>query len=645
MKVKKFGFTLVEMMAVIILLGVVSLIAIPQVNKIIKNTRMSVFEDSAYGVIRSGEIYYKNREILGEPLIDTTFVFPNADGLEINGDVPKSGKMVVTSDGFIKLAISNGKYCARKDYNDSKVSVNEDINNCTLESVGTENPGDSGGSDSGEGTGGNTGSDTPQDTIITNIELNTESVSLINGGSYQIEATISPSDATNKTLSYKSNDESIATVNELGIITGIKAGETVITVSTTDGSNISKVINVIVRQQISNVELNTESVSLINGGSYQIEATIIPSDATNKTLRYTSNDTSIATVSSTGLITGIAGGETIITVSTQDGSNISKSIDVIVRAQIENVTLSETNVEINVGESKTIKATITPTNAYLQTLLWNSEDDSIATVNNGVITGVNVGTTKVTATTQDGSNITKEINVKVVNSLLTSNYSCISNIYEICLEEDIKSDEGILVNVQVNDSENYDFYVIKDTGSELTLIMNQNIGNNVAWYANAQDNSYGPITALNHLNSETAGWINISLVGSYKYDNNLNGTTNTYGYQKLEITNGIGLLTSKNGNTTTELTGINRARLLTYEEAISLGCTTTLGSCPNWLYGNLYADDNTSLPYGHWLLTANPTSLIGAWRVDHHGRMNANYVNDVPNGLHPVIKISKSLLS
>jgi len=326
MKVKELGFTLVEMMAVIILLGVVSLIAIPQVNKIIKDTRMSVFEDSAYGVIRSGELYYKNREILGEDLIDTTFVFPEATGLEINGNVPKNGKMVITSDGSIQLAISNGKYCARKGYNDSKVSVNEDITNCTLESIGTENPG-------GSGTGGTTGT----------------------------------------------------------------------------------------TQLITSLELNTTSVSMINGGTYQIEATITPSNATNKTLRYTSNNTSVATVSSSGLITGIAGGETTVTVTTTDGSNISKSIDVIVRQQISNVELDINSASIDVGESVIVNATITPSNAYIKTLKWESSNDSVATVNNGIITGIAPGVAVITATTQDGTAIENKINVTVKGYTITYN--------------------------------------------------------------------------------------------------------------------------------------------------------------------------------------------------------------------------------
>jgi len=331
---KEKGFTLVEIMAVIIILGVVSLIAIPQVNKIIKEARMSVFEDSVYGVIRAGELYYHDRQVLDLDLVDTTFVFPEATGLDISGKKPSNGKMIITSDGDIKLAVSNGRYCARKGYNDSKISINENITNCTLESIGTENPGDNSG---GSGNGGSTGGENPQNVIITNLEL------------------------------------------------------------------------------------STTSVSVINEGTYQIEATITPNNATNKSLRYTSNNTSIATVSSTGLITGISGGETTVTVTTQDGSNISKTIDVIVRQQISNVELDISSASIDVGQNVMVNATITPSNAYIKTLKWESSNESIATVNNGIITGVAPGVAVITATTQDGTLIENKVNVTVKSYSITYN--------------------------------------------------------------------------------------------------------------------------------------------------------------------------------------------------------------------------------
>jgi len=695
MKVKELGFTLVEMMAVIILLGVVSLIAIPQVNKIIKNTRMSVFKDSAYGVIRAGELYYRNKEINREPLIDTTFVFPEASGLEINGDAPKSGKMVVTSDGSIKLAISNGKYCARKDYDDSKVRVDEDINNCTLESVGTENPGGSGGS----GSGGNTGSDTPQNTIITNMELNTTSVSVINGGTYQIEAIISPSNATNKTLRYTSNNTSVATVSSSGLITGISGGETTVTVTTQDGSNISKVIDVIVRQQISNVELDINSASMDVGESVIVNATITPSNAYIKTLKWESSNESVATVNN-GIITAVSPGVAIITATTQDGTAIENKINVTVKgytityntdggilptnaitsyhASTETFNLptptkvgytfngwyttsdfsgsavtqivkgtKENKVYYAKWTAKTVKVTFhrnsnsSDTTTSTQTftyavsgqsfsnknwsrtgynLLGWSTDKNATSASHSTLSGVSDDWINTNAPSIDLYAIWQ---VKPTNTNISSSNSCATNPATTCSSSQIKS--GVAVNVKVNSSTTYTFYVIADAGEELTLILNQNLGGTVAWYSAAGNNTYGPQTALETMKNLTSGWTNIS---SYNYTLT-NDTSGTYTYSPI---------------TNTLTTGV-RARMLTYSEAINLGCTTSGSSCPTWLY------QNTGDGHGYWTSSTYSSNQLYAWIVSGGGfisydptgswtndsRVNYNWLQ----GIRPVIKISK----
>jgi len=585
MKLKK-GFTLVEVLAVVVLIGLLVVITVPSIKTIMNNAKEKSLERQIASIIESSKSWsIENVDKLPDnnvPILVSLSELKEQGFLEDKEIINPVNNKEITGCVEIKYDI---------DFNQYKYNYKED---CELEM--------------------------PDEILISSISLNTTSVSIINGGTYQIEANIIPSNATNKNLKYTSNNESIVSVTDTGLITGISGGETTITVSTIDGSNISKVIEVIVRQQISNVELNTTSVSIINGGTYQIKATITPNDATNKSLSYTSNNESIATVSSTGLITGISGGETIITVSTTDGSNISKSIDVIVREQIESVTLSETNIEINKGQSKIVTATITPSNAFNKTLRWESEDDSIATVNNGVITGINVGTTKVIVSTTDGSNITKEINVKV-NSIMTSTHTCVTNTNTICSRTDIIN--GILVNVRVNDNEDYDFYVVSDTGSELTLIMDRNLGDKVDWYTSSSvNNSYGPITALTYLKTLTSTWTNIDLY-SYKLINDSDGLGGNYGY--TEVT----------GDYVTDV----RARMLTRSEASALGCTTTSSSCPNWLYKNL----NQTSSCGYWLSTAyspNPW----AWVTYYTGMISWSGIYNGENtyGIRPVIKISKN---
>ena len=144
------------------------------------------------------------------------------------------------------------------------------------------------------------------------------------------------------------------------------------------------------------------------------------------------------------------------------------------------------------------------------------------------------------------------------NDIMISENSCI--VDEKCSDDEIKS--GVLVNVKVNETENYDFYVISDTETELTLIMNQNLGDNVKWHDTATV-SYGPLTVVTALKERTSTWTNIE-EREYTYSDD------------------------GGGNTYTEFIEIMRARMLTYREATTLGCAGTSGSCPRWLYENLY---------------------------------------------------------
>jgi len=258
-----------------------------------------------------------------------------------------------------------------------------------------------------------------------------------------------------------------------------------------------------------------------------------------------------------------------------------------------------------------------------------------------------------TATDSSGNTTTKKRIVtisKVVNGIMASDSSCIKNTDAIC-------PNGTLVNVQVNDSQYYNFYVINDTGTKLTLIMDRNIGSPVAWVSKSDytavggsetdfggngNTNLGPITVLNYLNSQTSSWTNILGISSYKYDNNLNGTKYSYGYQKLVVTNGTGVLTSQEGTINTTLTGTMRARLLTYDEYSSLK-TANSNITPTWLYENLSSTNTLGQPYGYWFLTAawdDPWLAWGAYVSGYHGDGNFVYP-EADIGARPVIEISK----
>ena len=203
---------------------------------------------------------------------------------------------------------------------------------------------------------------------------------------------------------------------------------------------------------------------------------------------------------------------------------------------------------------------------------------------------------------------------------------------------------GTAFAIKVKEEEVYKFYVIKDDGNKVTLIMDRNLGDRVAWYEGAKDNSYGPVTALTHLNDQTADWDNIDAIESYEYINNEDGTTHTYGYQKLEITNGAATLISQDGNTVSKINGIAKARLLTFEEHQSL--TNDNKNIPDYLKGNLN-QSNTPNPLAYWYLTAFSDDINHkyednrAYNMSYQTRGAAEVDRNTDRGVRPVIELPK----
>jgi len=167
----------------------------------------------------------------------------------------------------------------------------------------------------------------PVSTIaVTGVSLNKTSLSLTVGESQSLSATVSPSNASDKSVSWKSSDTSVATVDGSGNVKAVKAGTATITVTTKDGSRIARclvhvsaaVINV------TGVSVSPTSVTLAEGERKELTATVKPSNATKKSVTWTSSNTTVATVSTSGLVTAKSAGTATITVTTVDGSYTAK---------------------------------------------------------------------------------------------------------------------------------------------------------------------------------------------------------------------------------------------------------------------------------------------------------------------------------
>jgi len=232
---------------------------------------------------------------------------------------------------------------------------------------------------------------------ITSIELNKTVLSLVEDEEFLLEATIKPDDATDKTVTWNSSDKSVATVDQNGKVKGIKEGEAKITVK---AGEITAECAVAVSEKkipVTMVMLNKESLPMIVGDEYQLIATVVPDNATDKTVQWSSNNTEVATVDSeTGLVKAIKEGDAKV-VAYADGQTATCTVHVDY-IPVQSITLDKPSITLYEGEDYTFVTTITPENATYKDITWTTGDNKIATVENGKVVAVKKGKTTITAT-------------------------------------------------------------------------------------------------------------------------------------------------------------------------------------------------------------------------------------------------------
>ena len=251
----------------------------------------------------------------------------------------------------------------------------------------------------------------PQAVKVTGISVNPTSLSLVEGETGSLTATVSPSDADDKTVIWDSSDKSVASV-ENGKVTALKAGSANITVKSVDGGfTASCSVSVSAKTvDVASISLSKEELTLKEGDSETITATVKPDDATDKTVTWTSSDPSVATVDG-GKIEAVKEGTATVTAKAGDKTATCKvTVDKKVIA-VESVELDKTEVELTEGDSVTLTATVKPDDATDKTVTWTSSDPSVATVDGGKIEAVKEGSATITAKSGEKS-ATCQVTVK-----------------------------------------------------------------------------------------------------------------------------------------------------------------------------------------------------------------------------------------
>ncbi len=239
---------------------------------------------------------------------------------------------------------------------------------------------------------------------VTSIQLDQESVVVPAGGTVELTATISPENATDKTVTWSSSDESVATVID-GKVTGVGVGSATITAQAGDFKAECSVTVII---EVVSIQLDRTSATLSVGNDMELTATVLPEDATDKTVVWASSDESVAIVID-GKVTAVSVGSATITAQ---AGNIKVVCSVTVIIEVASIKLNKASVILYPGDSMELTATVLPENATDKTVTWSSSNASVATVANGKVTVVGVGSAAITARTSNGRSVECVIVVK-----------------------------------------------------------------------------------------------------------------------------------------------------------------------------------------------------------------------------------------
>lgn len=234
----------------------------------------------------------------------------------------------------------------------------------------------------------------------TGISLDKKEINVERGTSQTLTAKIAPDDTTVTNVDWVSTDETIATVDNEGKITGVSTGSTVITVKSRDGGFTAHcTVHVVV--SITGIHLSDSSLTLKKEDSHALVVAVLPADTTeDKTITWTSSDDKIATVDKDGKITAVEGGNVVITAKT--GTHTAQcSVKVIV--PVTGISFDSSALSIEKGASQTLTPTFAPADATDKAVSWTSSNETVATVDpSGKVSALTPGQVMITATSRDG---------------------------------------------------------------------------------------------------------------------------------------------------------------------------------------------------------------------------------------------------
>ncbi len=272
------------------------------------------------------------------------------------------------------------------------------------------------------------------------VDVTPNSLSLKVGENALLSVSILPVNANDKSVIWTSEDESIAKVDQTGNVIAMAGGKTKIFATSNYDNSVKDFCEVSAMQPVTGVLLNQNTAEITVDGSLQLVATVLPDSSTNKNVTWNSSDISVAMVSGNGIVYGIKPGQATIMATTEDGG-FSALCKVIVKEgfiPISEIKLNQTSIDGNIGDSYKLAASIFPENASNKTLVWQSDNEGVASVDNdGLVKLLNSGVAMIKASATDGSGAYSECKI-TVNKVLVSSITLSETAKEMAVGEEFQ---------------------------------------------------------------------------------------------------------------------------------------------------------------------------------------------------------------
>ena len=263
---------------------------------------------------------------------------------------------------------------------------------------------------------------------VTAISLDRTSAVLYtnNTAGLQLNPSLTPAAASLQSVGWESSAPGVATVSREGLVRPVAPGTATITCRSKSHSSVTATCTVTVKQYVTSVSVGSTLASIVSGDTLQLSSSVGPANATDKSLNWTSSNTSVATVNSSGVVTGTGAGTAVITATAHDGSGVKDSVRIAVVAlpaqapavAVSAVTVPGTSLTVyTVNKTAQVAASVLPENAD-QSMVWASSNENAATIDNtGKITMVRGGSSILTGRAVSDPHKYVNINLRVIQSV------------------------------------------------------------------------------------------------------------------------------------------------------------------------------------------------------------------------------------